>query len=69
MQDFLNGYVERTSSDDIGQMVNEMQAVDDDWKADSALWKHWCESVEKGMEMVFETKMKTSIFVKSASEL
>lgn len=47
MQDFLQGYYERTSSDDVGSLLGDMRILEDGTTADSAAWEDWMESIEK----------------------
>lgn len=45
MRNFLEGYYERTSSDDVGSLLGDMQIFSDGSTADSAAWDDWTESV------------------------
>lgn len=52
MQDFLKGYYERTSSEDVAYILEDIQIVQDGSTADPAAWSRWCESIEKVMQAV-----------------
>lgn len=45
MSKFLEGYYERTSSDDVGSLLSDMQILGDGDTADPAAWEDWIESV------------------------
>lgn len=45
MSKFLEGYYERTSSDDIGSLLGDMRILKDGGTADPASWDDWLESV------------------------
>ena len=47
MEDFLIKYYKRTSSDDVGSLLGDMQILEDGTTADSAAWEDWIESIEK----------------------
>lgn len=47
MVKFLEGYYERTSSDDVGSLLSEMLFLQDGMTADPAAWHDWMEAVEK----------------------
>ncbi len=47
MTKFLEGYYQRTSSDDVGSLLSGMQILQDGDTADSAAWYDWIESVKK----------------------
>lgn len=44
VQDYLEGYVERTSSEDITVIIEDMQLVDEP-TSNSIIWKDWCASI------------------------
>jgi hypothetical protein len=47
MQLFLEGYFERTKSDDIGSLLGDIQLVADRETADPAAWSEWLSCVTK----------------------
>lgn len=47
IEEFLKGYVERTSSEDIAQIVDDIQLLRQDRIAHLPLWKVWHSSFEK----------------------
>ena len=47
MRKFLEGYYERTSSDDIGSLLGDMQMLSNGKTADPAAWHDWVESVNE----------------------
>lgn len=47
MRKFLEGYWERTNSDDIGGLLGELQLSPDGGTFDPAAWGDWVESVEE----------------------
>jgi len=46
MRDFLEKHYERTSSDDIGSLLGDLQLLHDGGTAVPAAWQAWLESVE-----------------------
>ena len=50
MQLFLEGYYERTQSDDIGALLGDLQFIEDGVTADPAAWKDWSACVKKVTE-------------------
>jgi hypothetical protein len=44
---FLEGYYERTKSDDIGSLLGDLQLFPDGGTFDPAAWDDWIESVEE----------------------
>ena len=42
---FLEGYYERTSSDDVGSLLGDMRILKDGGTADPAAWDDWMKSV------------------------
>lgn len=46
MEDYLAGFVERTSSEDIAEIVKEMRIVVNE-SSDLFVWRYWLESVKK----------------------
>ena len=50
MKEFLEGYYERTSSDDVGSLLGDMRFVDDGSTADSAAWQDWLDAVNKALK-------------------
>ena len=49
MSCFLEKYYERTSSDDIGLLLGEMQILKDGKTADPALWSDWMNCAQKNI--------------------
>jgi len=47
MTKFLEGYYERTSSDDVGSLLGDMRILQDGNSADSAAWEDWIDSVQE----------------------
>jgi len=50
MSKFLEGYYERTSSDDVGALLGVMQILDDGKPADLAIWEDWVESIQMALD-------------------
>jgi hypothetical protein len=46
MRKFLEGYYERTSSDDVGSLLGDMQMFHDGETFDPAAWDDWTNAVE-----------------------
>jgi hypothetical protein len=46
MRKFLDGYWERTHSDDIGVLLGELQLFPDGGTFDPAAWEDWMDAVE-----------------------
>lgn len=44
---FLEGFYERTGSDDVGGLLGGMIILDDGNTADPAAWNDWLSSIEK----------------------
>ena len=44
---FLEGYYDRTHSNDVGSLLGDMILLDDGTTADTAAWIDWLECVEK----------------------
>lgn len=49
MVTFLEGYYERTKSDDIGSLLGDLILLDDGRTADPAAWHDWLECVRSSM--------------------
>lgn len=47
MRLFLEEYYQRTSSDDVGSLLGDLDFLDDGGTADPAAWEDWIECVEK----------------------
>ena len=47
MRLFLEGYYERTSSDDVGALLSDLILLEDGTTADSAAWHDWMNCVKK----------------------
>lgn len=47
MQKFLEGYWERTNSDDVGSLLGDLQLSPDGRTFDPAAWHDWIESIEE----------------------
>ena len=47
MVNFLEGYYERTKSDDIGSLLGDLQMLNDGNTADPAAWHRWVKNIEK----------------------
>jgi len=47
MRSFLEGYYERTKSDDVGALLGDMQLLGDGLTADPAIWEDWLSCVER----------------------
>lgn len=47
MRKFLEGYYERTSSDDIGSLLGDIQFFSDNSTADPAAWDDWVKCIQK----------------------
>ncbi len=47
MQLFLEGYFERTKSDDIGSLLGDLQLADDGTTFDPAVWDEWLDCVTR----------------------
>ena len=45
MSKFLEGYYERTSSDDVGSLLGDMRILKNGGTADPAAWDDWLKSV------------------------
>jgi hypothetical protein len=56
MREFLEGYYERTSSDDVGSLLGDMRFLDDGNTADSAAWNDWIDAVNKNLKKEFKLK-------------
>jgi len=50
MRLYLEGFYERTKSDDVGALLSDMIILADGKTADSAAWSDWMECVQKVME-------------------
>lgn len=46
MRRFLEGYWERTNSDDVGGLLGDLQLCQDGGTFDPAAWEDWIEAVE-----------------------
>jgi len=46
MTKFLEAFYERTSSDDVGSLLSEMEILEDGNTADPAAWHDWIRSIE-----------------------
>lgn len=46
MRKFLEGYYERTASDDIGSLLSDIQFFSDNSTADPAAWDDWVKCVD-----------------------
>lgn len=44
---FLEGYYERTGSNDVGGLLSDMMILDDGTTADPAAWNDWLASIQK----------------------
>lgn len=44
---FLEGYYERTCSNDVGGLLSDMILLDDGTTADPAAWNDWINCIEK----------------------
>ena len=44
---FLQGFYERTQSDDVGGLLGDMVLLEDGTTADPAAWDNWMKSVHK----------------------
>ncbi len=44
---FLEGFYQRTQSDDVGGLLSDLLIADDNTTADPAAWQDWIESVQK----------------------
>lgn len=47
MRNFLEGYYERTSSDDVGSLLGDLQILQDGSTTDSAAWDDWMDAINK----------------------
>lgn len=47
MVQFLEYYYERTSSDDIGSLLGDLQLLNDCETADPAAWEDWLDSINE----------------------
>ena len=46
MRRFLEMYYERTSSDDVGSLLGDLQILDDGGTADPAAWEDWLVAIQ-----------------------
>jgi hypothetical protein len=44
---FLEGFYERTQSDDVGALLSQMMILEDGTTADPAAWDDWMKSVHR----------------------
>lgn len=44
---FLEGFYERTQSDDVGGLLSDLMMLEDGTTADPAAWEDWIECVQK----------------------
>jgi hypothetical protein len=49
MQCFLEKYFERTSSEDIGSLLGDIQLLQNNTTMDPAAWSDWLECIDKSM--------------------
>lgn len=47
MNCFLTNYYEKTSSDDVGSLLGDIQILKDEESADPAAWEDWINCVQK----------------------
>lgn len=47
MRFFLEGYYERTKSDDVGALLGDLRLLSDGCTADPAAWSDWMKCVKK----------------------
>jgi len=47
MRRFLEGYYERTNSDDVGSLLGDLQLCQDGGTFDPAAWEDWMDAVEE----------------------
>lgn len=50
MRTFLEMYYERTSSDDIGSLLGDLQLLSDTETVDPAAWIDWMEAVQRSLK-------------------
>ena len=50
MRNFLEGYYERTSSDDVGSLLGDLQLLEDGGTADPAAWGDWVDAVTLALQ-------------------
>ncbi|MBD0344400.1 MAG: hypothetical protein ICV63_06110 [Coleofasciculus sp. Co-bin14] len=46
---FLEGFYERTQSDDVGGLLSDLMMLEDGTTADPAAWEDWIECVQKAL--------------------
>ncbi len=51
---FLEGFYERTQSDDVGGLLSDLLILEDDTTADPAAWQDWMECVQKVLSVEHE---------------
>jgi hypothetical protein len=47
MQKFLEGYYQRTSSDDLGSLLGDMQLLNDESTMDPSAWEDWLIAIDE----------------------
>lgn len=48
---FLEGYYERTNSDDVGSLLSDLQLLEDGGTADPAASEDWKKSVSRALQL------------------
>jgi len=59
---FLEGFYERTESDDIGALLGDLQILEDGNTADPAAWEDWLGSVEQALNPSTKLEKEQSHF-------